>query len=57
MRRFRAPNARIEHFTADDAVTLCGISARSGARFGGPGEPVGVDIKLRPLCGKCRAAL
>jgi hypothetical protein len=56
MRRFRAFNARTEHFTADDTVTLCGISARNGARFGGPGDPAGADVKLRPICTKCRAA-
>jgi hypothetical protein len=56
MRRFRAPGSRIEHFTADDTVTLCGIGARAGARYGGPGDPAGTDIKLRPICGKCRAA-
>ena len=56
MRIFRAPNTRIEHLTADDIVTLCGINARFGARYGGPGDPRSVDIKLRPLCGKCRDA-
>lgn len=57
MHLFRAPGSRIEHLTADDTVTLCGIGARAGARYGGPGDPPGTDIKLRPLCGKCRSAL
>lgn len=56
MRRFRAFNARNEHFTADDTVTLCGLNARLGARYGGPGDPAGTDIKLRPMCRKCMAA-
>ena len=54
--RFRAPGARIEHFTADSVTTFCGLNARYGAKFGGPGQPAGTDIKPRPLCGKCRNA-
>lgn len=57
MRYFRAAGSRIEHLTADDTVTLCGKGARAGARYGGPNDPAGQDIKLRPLCAKCRAAL
>jgi hypothetical protein len=56
MRRFRAFNAKTEHFTADSIVTLCGRDARYGAKFGGPGDPAGMDIKIRPLCTKCAAA-
>ena len=56
MRRFRAPGSSIEHFTADGTVTLCGRDARYGAKFGGPGDPAGMDIVVRPICGKCRAA-
>lgn len=56
MFRFRAHGSRTEHFTADRTTTLCGIDARYGAKFGGPGDPAGMDIKPRPLCGKCRDA-
>lgn len=56
MFRFRAPGSRIEHFTIDRVTTLCGRDARYGAKYGGPGDPPGTDIKIRPLCGKCRAA-
>ena len=52
---FRAPGSRIEHVTVDSVVTLCGIGARIGARY--TDAERGGDAKLRPLCGKCRAAL
>ena len=53
---FRAPGSRTEHLTADNTVTLCGIGARAGARYT-DADRGRVDAKLRPLCGKCRAAL
>lgn len=55
LKNFRAFNARNEHLTLDSAVTLCGISARQGARYSDSER--GMDSKLRPRCGKCDAAL
>lgn len=52
---FRAPGSRIEHFTRDRQVTLCGKDARFGARFSASER--GQDAKLRPLCTKCREAV
>ena len=53
---FRSPGSRIEHLTRDSVVTLCGIGARAGARYS-DADRGRVDSKVRPLCGKCRAAL
>ena len=52
---FRTHGSRIEHLTRDSVITLCGTSARPGARYSDSDR--GPDAKIRPLCGKCRAAL
>jgi hypothetical protein len=49
---FRAPGSRTEHITRDGTTTLCGISARYGARFTDADR--GPDAKIRPLCHNCR---
>lgn len=48
---FRAPGSRIEHLTRDGRITLCGLSARLGARY--TASDVRQDHKIRPMCTAC----
>ncbi len=54
LRYARGHGGRLEHLTADNAVTLCGRDARLMARFFGSER--GQDAAVRPTCDACKAA-
>lgn len=50
---FRGYRGRVEHITTDLKMTLCGLSARPGARY--TDAERGGDKTIRPTCPTCRA--